>query len=162
MLLASDRTTLYWVGHRSPANRTCGIRDASLTRKRDDCCEFVEPETAERIKDPSGPPEFRQNAARILNWSTLKKGIHPVRIARKHYPRVVPRVGLPRNCLLIGSLTAALRCSKGWVRKDANLGLRTGGDHNSAFLQSDRRSYVLARAGAGVNVYIYIYIYIYI
>ena len=27
---------------------------------------------------------------------------------------------------LIGSLTAALRFSKGWVRKDANLGLRTG------------------------------------
>ena len=27
---------------------------------------------------------------------------------------------------LIGSLTAELRFSKGWVRKDANLGLRTG------------------------------------
>ena len=27
---------------------------------------------------------------------------------------------------LIGNLMAALRLSKGWVRKDANLGLRTG------------------------------------
>ena len=41
-------------------------------------------------------------------------------------PRFVPRVGLPRNRFLIGNLTAALRFSKGWVRKDANLGLRTG------------------------------------
>ena len=52
--------------------------------------------------------------------------IHPVRIARIHYQRFVPRVGLPRNHLLTGSLTVALRLSKGWVRKDANLGLRTG------------------------------------
>ena len=55
-----------------------------------------------------------------------RQDVHPVRIARIHYPRFVPRVGLPRNFLLIGSLTAALRFSKGWVRKDANLGLRTG------------------------------------
>ena len=48
--------------------------------------------------------------------------LHLVRIARIHYPRFVPRVGLPRNLCLIGSLTAALRLSKGWVRKDANLG----------------------------------------
>ena len=35
--------------------------------------------------------------------------LHPVHIARIHYPRFVPRVGLPRNLCLIGSLTAALR-----------------------------------------------------
>ena len=58
--------------------------------------------------------------------------IHPVRIARIPYPRFVPRVGLPRNLFLIGSLTAALRFSKGWVRKDANLGLRTGCTHTPA------------------------------
>ena len=52
--------------------------------------------------------------------------VHPVRIARIRCPRFVPRVGLPRNRCLIGSLTAALRFSKGWVRNDANLGLRTG------------------------------------
>ena len=33
----------------------------------------------------------------------------------------VPRSGLPRNLCLIGSLTAALRCSKGWLRKYLNL-----------------------------------------
>ena len=52
--------------------------------------------------------------------------LHPVRIARIRLPRFVPRVGLPGNRCLIGSLTAALRFSKGWVRKDANLRLRTG------------------------------------
>ena len=52
--------------------------------------------------------------------------LQPVRIARIHCPRFVPRVGLPRNLFLIGSLTAAVRCSKGWVRQDANLGLRSG------------------------------------
>ena len=52
--------------------------------------------------------------------------VHPVRIARFHVTRLLPRVGLPRNLLLIGNLTAALRLSKGWVRKDPNLGLRTG------------------------------------
>ena len=52
--------------------------------------------------------------------------IHPVCIAIIRCPRFVPRVGLPRNLCLIVSLTAALRFSKGWVRKDANLGLRTG------------------------------------
>ena len=37
-----------------------------------------------------------------------------------------PRVGLPRNLFLIGSLTAGLRFSKGWVRKDLNLVMRIG------------------------------------
>ena len=37
-----------------------------------------------------------------------------------------PRVGLPRNFILIGSLTAALRFSKGWVRKDLNLVMGIG------------------------------------
>ena len=52
--------------------------------------------------------------------------IHPVRIARLRLPRFAPKVGLPRNRFLMGSLTAALRFSKGWVQKDANIGLRTG------------------------------------
>ena len=52
--------------------------------------------------------------------------LRPIRIARIRCPRFVPRVGLPRNLCSIGSLTAALRFSKGWVQKDANLGLRTG------------------------------------
>ena len=56
----------------------------------------------------------------------MRSSLHPVRIARIRCPRFVPRVGLPRNLFLIGSLTTALRFSKGWVRKDANLGLRTG------------------------------------
>ena len=33
---------------------------------------------------------------------------------------------MPRTIYLVGNLTAALRFFKGWVRKDANLGLRTG------------------------------------
>ena len=37
-----------------------------------------------------------------------------------------PRVGLPRNLFLIGSLTAALIFSKGWVRKYLNLVMGTG------------------------------------
>ena len=49
--------------------------------------------------------------------------IHPVRIARIHYPRFVPRVGLRFKEL---RTLSALRISKGWVRKDPNLGLRTG------------------------------------
>ena len=36
------------------------------------------------------------------------------------------RVGSPRNRFLIGSLTAALRLSKGWVRKDLNLVMGIG------------------------------------
>ena len=51
---------------------------------------------------------------------------YPVRIVRIRLPRFAPRVGLPGDRFLIGSLTAALRLSKGWVRKDPNLGLRTG------------------------------------
>ena len=58
--------------------------------------------------------------------SIVRLPLHPGRIARIHNPRFVPRVGLPRNLFLIGSLTAALRFSKGWVRRDANLGLRIG------------------------------------
>ena len=49
-----------------------------------------------------------------------------VRIARIRRRRFVPRVGLPRNLFLIGSLMAALRFSKGRVRKDPTLGLGTG------------------------------------
>ena len=46
---------------------------------------------------------------------------------RKIFPhKICPRVGLPRNLLLIGSLTAALRFSKGWVRKDLNLVMGIG------------------------------------
>ena len=68
---------------------------------------------------------------------------------------------------LIGSLTAALKCSKGWVRKDANLGLRTG-------CNSGGLGYLpFAWGGAEVRVmecimyrerdgYMYMYIYIYI
>ena len=47
--------------------------------------------------------------------------VHPVRIARIHYPRFSPRVGLPTKIHLIGNLTAALRFSKGWVRKYRDL-----------------------------------------
>ena len=51
------------------------------------------------------------------------KGIHPVRIARIHYPRFVPRVGSGFKEI---RRLSALRISKGWVREDPNLGLRTG------------------------------------
>ena len=40
------------------------------------------------------------------------------------YTHIYAYIYLPRKLFLIGSLTAALRFSKGWVRKDANLGLR--------------------------------------
>ena len=63
-------------------------------------------------------------------------GVQPVRIARFHITRFSPRVGLPRSLLLIGSLTAALRLSKGWVRKEANLGLRTGRNPLSGSVES--------------------------
>ena len=49
--------------------------------------------------------------------------VHPVRIARIRYPRFVPRVGLGFKEI---HTLSALRISKGWVRKDPNLGLRTG------------------------------------
>ena len=57
----------------------------------------------------------------------------------KRKPRFVPRVGLPRNLFLTGSLTAALRFSKGWVRKDANLGLRTGCTKQWRLYQTEAR-----------------------
>ena len=62
----------------------------------------------------------------IITTIITSSAIHPVRIARIRCPRFVPRVGLPRSRFLTGSLTVALRFSKGWVRKDQNLGLRTG------------------------------------
>ena len=49
--------------------------------------------------------------------------LHPVRIARIHYPRFAPRVGLGSKEI---RTLSALRISKGWVRKDPNLGWRTG------------------------------------
>ena len=52
--------------------------------------------------------------------------VHPVPITRFSLKIFCPRVGLPRNLCLIGSLTAALRFSKGWVRKDLNIILGIG------------------------------------
>ena len=76
--------------------------------------------------DHRGVPEDDLGSSRLSSADCHYNMLHPVRIARIRCPRFVPRVGLPRNHLLIGSLTAALRFSKGWVRKDPNLGLRTG------------------------------------
>ena len=58
--------------------------------------------------------------------SSPSRDLHPVRIARIRCPRFVPRVGSPRNLFLIGSLTAALRFSKGWVRKTRILDCELG------------------------------------
>ena len=74
--------------------------------------------------------------------------VRPIRIPRIRLPRFVPRVGLPRKPLLIGNLTAALRLFKGWVRKDANVGLRTGCEPRSARGRANR---VCAR-GVGRNL----------
>ena len=52
--------------------------------------------------------------------------LHPVPITIFSLTRLLPRVGLPRNLFLIGSLTAALRFSEGWVRKDLNLVMGIG------------------------------------
>ena len=52
--------------------------------------------------------------------------IHPVPITIFSLTRLFPRVGLPRNLLLICGLTAALRFSKGWVQKDLNLVMGIG------------------------------------
>ena len=49
--------------------------------------------------------------------------IHPVRIAIIHYPIFVPMVGLGFKEI---RTLSALMISKGWVRKDPNLGLLTG------------------------------------
>ena len=51
--------------------------------------------------------------------------VHPVPITIFFPTIIFPRVGLPRN-LFIGSLTAALRFSKGSVRKDLNLVMGIG------------------------------------
>ena len=53
--------------------------------------------------------------------------LHPIRIAIIHYPRFVPRVGSGFEKI---RTLSALRLSNGWVRKDPNLGLRTGSIHN--------------------------------
>ena len=57
------------------------------------------------------------------HYSSNATCLHPVRIARIHYPRFVPRVGLGFKEI---RTLSALRVSKGWVRKDPNIGLRTG------------------------------------
>ena len=49
--------------------------------------------------------------------------LHPVRIARIHNPRFVPRVGLRFKEI---RTLSALRLSKGWVRKNLNLKMRIG------------------------------------
>ena len=49
--------------------------------------------------------------------------LDPVRTARIHYPRFVPRVGLRSK--EIRTLSAP-RLSRGWVRKDLNLRMRIG------------------------------------
>ena len=57
---------------------------------------------------------------------SAKGGVHAVLITRLSLTRFVPRVGLPRNLFVIGSLTAALRFSKGGVRTDLNLVMGIG------------------------------------
>ena len=52
--------------------------------------------------------------------------VQPVPITIFSLTRLFPRVGLPRDLCLIGSLTAALRFSKGWVRKYLNLVIGIG------------------------------------
>ena len=55
-----------------------------------------------------------------------KPTLHPVLITIFSLTILFPRVGLPRNLCLIGSLTAAPRFSKGWVRKDQNIAMGIG------------------------------------
>ena len=89
------------------------------------------------------------------------KVLHPVRIARIHYPRFVPRVGLGFKEI---RTLSALKTSKGWVRKDPNLGLRTGCSTHIASNLGKSCSITYQQ----INIYIYIYrereiqIYIYI
>ena len=92
-------------------------------------------------------------------------------------------LGCPEAFLLIGSLTAALRFSKGWVRKDLNLVMGIGCTWCRAciiwnmmfrtFFSGRRRCYMLyiyiythtyiyTQYSMYIHVYIYIYIYIYI
>ena len=52
--------------------------------------------------------------------------LDPVPIAIFSLAILFTRVGLPGNLFLTGSLTAALRFSKGWVRKDLNLVMEIG------------------------------------
>ena len=52
--------------------------------------------------------------------------LRPVPIATFSLGRHFPGVGLPRSLLLVGSLTAAPRFSKGWIRKDLNLVMGIG------------------------------------
>ena len=61
-----------------------------------------------------------------IHRESTATGLHPVPITRLSLTRFVPRVGLHRDLFLIGSLTAALRLSKGWVRKNLNLVMGIG------------------------------------
>ena len=58
-------------------------------------------------------------------------------IARIHYPRFAPRVGLRFKEV---RTLSALRISKGRVRKDPNLGLRTGCTLRFIFLQTTKET----------------------
>ena len=79
----------------------------------------------------------------LLGFETLKSTIRRLQLWRPtvlqtsgHTPSSHSKNSLSKICfkgwvaqkpyVLIGSFTAALRFSKGWVRKDTNLGLRTG------------------------------------
>ena len=77
--------------------------------------------------DNNNPQDRESRVKRFVGLPLPRSvAIFPIRIARIHVTRFSPRVGLTRQIYLIGNLSAALRFSKAWVRKDANLGLRTG------------------------------------
>ena len=80
--------------------------------------------------------------------------VHPVRIARIHYPRFVPTVG--SGFKEIRTLSALI-ISKGRVRKDPNLGLRTGYLFCLLYIREVLFIYLLY-----IYIYIHTYIYIYI
>ena len=115
-----------------------------------------------------GPADAIQRDGRLY--------IHPVAITKSSLTRLIPRVGLPRNRFLMGSLTAALRLSKGWVRKDLNLVMGIGFTYYVSRVYTHiryprtsgrrRQCHIINICTYIIYIYIpiciYIYIYIYI
>ena len=71
-----------------------------------------------------------------LSWIMLDQTgmVHPVPVTIFLLTQLFPRLGLPRSLFLIGRLTAALRFSKGWIRKDLNLVMGIGCTKSAQFL----------------------------
>ena len=73
--------------------------------------------------------------------------IIPISHSNNSLSKICSKGWVAQKPFLIGSLTAALRLSKGWVQKDTNLGLRTGCSGRGGAVQLAPRRRALREEG---------------